>query len=331
MKNDIVGKTNLFSVVDYKSGLLRFLDQRKLPILESYVKCKTVKCVHDAIKNMVVRGAPAIGVAAAYGMALAQEHDENIITSAKLLKSSRPTAVDLFNAIDFMIDEHSKGNDLVNSAKKWDNSNRQKMMAIAKNGAKLIKQDMQILTHCNTGVLATNGYGTALGVIRFAHQQGKNVFVWVDETRPRFQGALTEWELSKFKIPHKVITDNMAGLVMQNKNIGMVIVGADRIAKNGDTANKIGTYTVAVLAKRHNIPFYVAAPKSTFDMHLNSGKDIKIEERNCNEVLYVKGNRIYGPNADCYNPAFDVTPVELITGFITEDGVFSSVSEMNFD
>jgi len=296
--------------------------------------------VAAAIKNMVVRGAPAIGAAAAYGMALAAgslqgKERESLLAgleeAARGLKATRPTAVNLAWAVERMMN--------FARSQKTENPSRlaellwaeaEKIAAedvvtnkkIGQHGAKLIPQKARILTHCNAGALATVDYGTALGVIRSAVEQGKEVTVFVDETRPYLQGSrLTAWELQQEGIPATLIADNMAGFLMQKGEIDLVIVGADRIAANGDVANKIGTYSLAVLAQAHKIPFYVAAPLSTFDLKIDSGSLIPIEERSARELTHFAGVQIAPSGIKCYNPAFDVTPAALITAIITETGI----------
>ncbi len=327
---------------------LLLLDQRKLPLKEEWIECTTYECVAKAIEDMVVRGAPAIGVVAAYGVVLGAkeltgEAKNYVEFKAKLevivnrLAATRPTAVNLFWALRRMKKIINAGSDISDivqaleteaiSIEKQDVETNRK---IGYFGAELLSSREVILTHCNTGALATAGYGTALGVVRAAVELGKDITVFVDETRPYLQGArLTAWELQQEGIPYYLITDNMAGWFMSLGEITCVIVGADRIARNGDTANKIGTYTLSVLAKEHGIPFYVAAPTSTFDLSIDSGIEIPIEERNPNEVLYChcKDCRIAPYGAKVKNPAFDVTPHENITGIITEKGVIVSPNE----
>lgn len=303
--------------VEFKDNRIVMIDQRKLPHKEETIICSTVEETAEAIRNMSVRGAPAIGVAAAYGMIFAKDLD----SAAKTLKSARPTAVDLMNAVDFVLKECGDGSAPESAAKKWHQTILDKTKKICENGAKLIKDGETVLLHCNAGPLATAAYGTSLGAVIEAKIQGKNIFTYVDETRPRFQGALTSWELLKADVPHKIITDSMAAMLMKDKKINCVMVGADRIVKNGDFANKIGTYSLAVLAKTHKIPFYVFAPLSTFDFKLRSGKKIIVEERNELEVLEVDGKRIYPSESHAFNPAFDVTPAKYVTAYITEFGI----------
>lgn len=306
---------------------LYLLDQRKLPHETVYVLCKDHIDVARAIKDMVVRGAPAIGVAAAYGVALGVKNLSlaKIDEIVDLLSKTRPTAVNLFWALERMRKKalsSSSWEELLEEAKAIHEEDIKANERIGKFGAHLIPQSANVLTHCNAGALATGGFGTALGVIRFAVKQGKKVRVFADETRPVLQGArLTTWELMMDGIEVTLITDNMAGYLMSKGEIDLVIVGADRIASNGDVANKIGTYSLAVLAKHHGIPFYVAAPTSTVDLSIPSGKDIPIEERDPREVLEINGVKIAPSGVKVFNPAFDVTPAELISAIITEKGI----------
>jgi len=319
------------------------IDQRKLPAEEVYVHCRTAAEVARAIKTMVIRGAPAIGVAAAMGIALGmrksqatgtQKFAAEFYKTCELMASTRPTAVNLFWAIERMkrvfaaavekgesVDEIKAI--LEREADKIHDEDVASCRAMGAFGAEVVPADAHVLTHCNAGALATAGYGTALGVIRGAVEAGKQVAVFADETRPFLQGArLTAWELVRDNIPTTVITDNMAGALMRQGRVNFVVVGADRIAANGDTANKIGTYTVAVLAREHNIPFYVAAPLSTIDLKTPDGSAIPIEERNAREVTHVGGSQLAPDGASVWNPAFDVTPNHLIAGIITERGIF---------
>ncbi len=303
-------------------GVVKAIEQRLLPSKFKIVSIKSYKEMAEAICNMTIRGAPSIGAAAAYGMALAWLHKEDIHKAAKLLKSTRPTAHDLFYAVDLMLARHEEGDDLVRAAEAYADSIVVMCHRIGQNGARLIKDGHRILTHCNAGALATVDFGTALAPIRVAHRSGKNLFVYVDETRPRLQGAkLTAWELLNEGIDHRIIPDNAAGHYMKD-SVDLVIVGADRIARNGDFANKIGTYEKAVLAKENRVPFYVAAPISTFDLKIKSGKSIPIEERSEDEVLMVHDCRVAPEGSRALNPAFDVTPARYVKGFITERGVF---------
>ncbi len=303
-----------------ENGIVRLLDQSLLPFEEKTVSCSSVELVADAISSMKVRGAPAIGVAAAFGMSLAYSAGFDLKRAAALLKSTRPTAINLVWAVDRVL----ASKDPVAEARKIEQEDLAANLALSRNGASLIQSGDSILTHCNAGFLATAGeYGTALGVIKFAHQEGKKIHVYADETRPRLQGArLTAWELSKEGIPHTLICDDMAGYLMSKKKISKAIVGADRIlASTGSVVNKIGTYSVAVLAKYHNIPFYVAAPYSTIDFNLRSDSDIIIEERSLDEVLQVNGSPISTAKS-AINPSFDITPASLVTAVITERGIF---------
>jgi methylthioribose-1-phosphate isomerase len=318
------------------------IDQRKLPASEVYVTCKTANEVAKAIKTMVIRGAPAIGVAAAMGIAVGMTRSRATGTkqfttefqkTCELMAGTRPTAVNLFWAIERMkkafaaaaqdgqsVDEIKKR--LVAEARAIHDEDVQSCRTMGAHGATLVPSSARILTHCNAGALATAGYGTALGVIRAAAEQGKTIAVLADETRPFLQGArLTAWELVKDGINTTVITDNMAGAMMRQGQVDLVVVGADRIAANGDVANKIGTYTVAVLAKEHGIPFYVAAPLSTVDLNTADGSRIPIEERNEREVTHVGSNRLTPDGAQIRNPAFDVTPAQYVTAIITERGI----------
>ncbi|HUQ50246.1 MAG TPA: S-methyl-5-thioribose-1-phosphate isomerase [Terriglobales bacterium] len=321
------------------SGVV-FIDQTKLPTEETYVTCATYQEVADAIFTMIVRGAPAIGVAAAMGVALGTR-DAQAATVAELrpqfvkicetLAATRPTAVNLFWAIRRMRDKFEALSSLaVPELKKALIKEAQLMhaeditacMTMGKNGAALMPASGGVLTHCNAGALATCGYGTALGVIRAAVEAGHKINVFADETRPFLQGSrLTAWELMKDGIPTTVIADNMAGVMMKQGKVGAVIVGADRIAANGDVANKIGTYSVAILAREHNIPFYVAAPWSTVDMETADGDHIPIEQRNAREMTHMVGKQVTPDNVRVENPAFDVTPNKYITAIITERGV----------
>ena len=299
----------------FENNIVKFIDQRKLPYKFEIYTAKTVDDIAFAIKDMIVRGAPAIGAAAAYGMVLGKG---KIHETANKLRKTRPTAYDLFYAIDYMEGEINKGKNPIDAANNYVEDVIDQCKNIGKNGEKLIEDGMRILTHCNAGALATVDYGTALAPIRLAHRNGKKLFVYADETRPRCQGLLTSWELMQEGIKHSVIADNAAGYFMKNGEIDMVIVGADRIAKNGDFANKIGTYEKAVLAKENDIPFYVAAPVSTFDKNIEDGSQIKIEERGRDELAKINGKTIMPEWIVVKNPAFDVTPSKYVTGYITE-------------
>jgi methylthioribose-1-phosphate isomerase len=318
------------------------IDQRKLPAEEVYVRCKTAAEVARAIKTMVIRGAPAIGVAAAMGIALGmrkstatgtQKFAAEFYKMCEMMAATRPTAVNLFWAIERMkrafaaaaaagesVDQIKER--LEREAQAIHDEDIASCRAMGAFGAAVVPPEARILTHCNAGALATAGYGTALGVIRGAVEAGKRVAVFADETRPFLQGArLTAWELVRDGIPTTVITDNMSGALMRQGKVDLVVVGADRIAANGDTANKIGTYGVAVLAREHKIPFYVAAPLSTIDLDTPDGSRIPIEERSAKEVTHVAGAQLAPEGALVWNPAFDVTPHHLIAGIITERGI----------
>ena len=300
--------------IRWKGDRLDLLDQRMLPDKTVYVTCRTASQVADAIRDMVVRGAPAIGCAAAFGVVLGKSTKE----SFDILAKSRPTAVNLFWALERM----TGAKDPEAEAQAIFEEDLAANRAIGRHGAGLIPAGARMLTYCNTGALATSGHGTALGVLRTAFEQKKNISVVACETRPYLQGArLTAWECMQEGIPCTLVTDNMAGYLMAKGEVDAVIVGADRIAANGDTANKIGTYMVAVLAKRHGLPFYVAAPLSTFDLKIPDGSAIVIEERPAQEVTGYRGMRWAPEGVAVRNPAFDVTPAELITGIICEKGV----------
>jgi len=305
---------------------LELLDQRLLPGEEKWVECRTAESVASAIRDMVVRGAPAIGVAAAFGVALAALGGHNVRAAGEVLRASRPTAVNLGWAIDRMLRvARSSGpgaQTLVAEAEAILREDVEANMRMGRFGAELLGSTATVLTHCNAGALATGGYGTALGVIRAAVEGGKKIAVFADETRPYLQGArLTAWELQRDGIDVTVITDNMSGHFFQQGRFDAAIVGADRIAANGDTANKIGTYTVAVLANAHGVPFYVAAPLSTIDVRCPDGRSIPIEERSGAEVVEAFGTRIAPEGVAVRHPAFDVTPAALITAIITDRGV----------
>ena len=317
---------------------IRIIDQTKLPHEEVFLDLNDYPDVIEAIKTLRIRGAPDIGVAAAYGFVVgaqkidAASKDEflsELLTVKEALASSRPTAVNLFWALKRMYQAAQSCEDvqqinaaLLDEAKRIDAENDEANRRLSEFGAELIQDGFTILTHCNAGSLATAGYGTALGIIKMAKEQGKRVKVFADETRPLLQGArLTTWELLQDNIPVTLITDNMAGHFMKKGEIDCAIVGADRIAANGDVANKIGTYTVAVLAKEHGIPFYVAAPVSTIDFSLSSGDDIPIEERNPEEVTHFRGVSTAPEGVNVANPAFDVTPYRYVSAIITENGV----------
>jgi methylthioribose-1-phosphate isomerase len=304
--------------VRWKGDRLELLDQRKLPDETTYVTCRTAAETAAAIRDMVVRGAPAIGCAAAFGIALDAMRGASLTAAEAILAQSRPTAVNLFWALKRM----RRAADPEAEALAIFAEDIAACRTMGAHGAALIPDGARIMTHCNAGALATAGHGTALGVIRSARDAGKSISVIANETRPYLQGArLTAWEMVQEKIPVTLIADNMAGHLMSCGEVDLVIVGADRIAANGDTANKIGTYTLAVLAKRHSLPFYIAAPISTFDASLKDGSQIPIEERASAEVTGYGGKRWAPEGVSVRNPAFDVTPAELISAIVTERGV----------
>ena len=339
----------MVKTIEWTEGGVVMIDQRRLPAEETYVTCRDYHQVADAIRSMVIRGAPAIGVAAAMGVALGVEQaaaarpgggqsadgklDGEMESVCAVLAATRPTAVNLFWAIERMkkrygalraagagLEAVRKG--LVEEALAIHREDIEINKAIGHHGAPLLPPGAGVMTHCNAGALATAGYGTALGVIRAAVESGNTLAVYANETRPFLQGArLTVWELQQDHIPVTLLTDNMAGYMLASGKIGAVVVGADRIAGNGDVANKIGTYTVAVLAKENNVPFYVAAPISTLDLTLASGKEIPIEERSPDEVTKVFGTPVAPPGTRVMNPAFDITPARYVTAIITEHGV----------
>ena len=328
--------------IEWKDGIVRMLDQTRLPLEVTFFDCRTYHDVAKGIKDLIIRGAPAIGIAAAMGVALgAQEintknfknfYDE-LEKVCNHIGSTRPTAVNLFWAINRMKEFTLSNKEkpiieikkvLIDEANRILQEDIEACKTMGRHGAQFIKDGDTILTHCNAGALATGGYGTALGVIRAAKEEGKEIKVFADETRPVLQGArLTAWELMEDGIPVTLITDNMAGYFMKKGMINLCIVGADRIARNGDVANKIGTYSVAVLAREHGIPFYVAAPLSTIDFNIPSGEHIPIEERNPAEVSHIFGKTQIAPSkVRILNPAFDVTPARYIAAIITEKGCF---------
>src|SRR5579864_5676310 len=330
----------MIQTLEWTDSGVRFIDQTKLPMEEVYVTCKTFGEVADVIRTMVVRGAPAIGVAAAMGIALGVQKSkaetvgelkEDFDRCWELIRQTRPTAVNLFWAIRRMQEKFESlrirplpqiKRALIDEAKRMHAEDIAANQAMGRLGATLMPASGGVLTHCNAGALATCGYGTALGVIRAAVESGKKLHVFADETRPFLQGSrLTAWELMKDHIPTTLIADNMAGSMMQQGKIDAVIVGADRIAANGDVANKIGTYTVAVLAKEHGIPFYVAAPFSTVDMETPDGSRIPIEQRSTREITHFAGKAIAPDGVKVENPAFDVTPAKYVAAIITERGI----------
>lgn len=322
-----------YRAVWFEDGKVKMIDQPLLPHKFEIVEYSDYRDVAKAIKTMVIRGAPSIGAAGAYGMALASVQGEDLKEAAEVLSKTRPTAQDLFYGIEKVLKEVKSGKDAVKIADQIADDYADSCEKIGEYGAKLLKDGMRINTHCNAGWLATLDWGTALSPVYKAKRQGKDVFVFVDETRPRSQGSrLTAYELLEEGVDHAVIADNATGYFMKKGEIDMVIVGSDRIAINGDVANKIGTYARAVLAKENNIPFYVAAPIATIDQKSSSGDDIPIEERNSDEVLFACGYdedtkamkkvRIAPKGSKARNPAFDVTPAKYIKGIITEKGIF---------
>jgi methylthioribose-1-phosphate isomerase len=337
-----------YQSISWQEDHLVILDQTQLPLREIYSDVNTIGQVWDAIKKLKVRGAPAIGIAGAYGLYLGiRDLESKNFTSFNVelnrwieyLKSSRPTAVNLSWALERINQTvfANKDKDLeeikdiiLETAKTIHDEDKRVCAQIGKNGAKLVKKGWNILTHCNTGGLATGAYGTALSVILHADADEKDIHVWVDETRPLLQGArLTTWELKQAEVLFHMITDSAAGSLMQQGKVDMVVVGADRVTANGDTANKIGTYSLAVLAKENEIPFYVALPLSTFDLQTETGDEIEIEERDEEEVTHLAKTPITPKKTDAYNPAFDVTPHRYITGFITEKGIVEPDFEKN--
>jgi methylthioribose-1-phosphate isomerase len=330
----------MIQTLEWTQSGVRFIDQTKLPTEETYVNCTTHEEVADVIRTMVVRGAPAIGVAAAMGIALGVQNSKagnadelklELDQICEVIGKTRPTAVNLFWAIRRMQEKFVSLRErtlpqiklaLIEEAQRMHAEDIAANRAMGRHGAALMPASGGVLTHCNAGALATCGYGTALGVIRAAVEQGKKIHVYADETRPFLQGSrLTAWELMKDGIPTTVISDNMAGAMMKQRKIGAIVVGADRIAANGDVANKIGTYTVAVLAKEHSIPFYVAAPFSTIDLDTPDGDRIPIEQRDAREVTHIASKQMVPDGVQVENPAFDVTPAKYLTAIITERGV----------
>lgn len=304
----------------FEDNTFWLLDQRKLPFEEAWVPCQSAQHVAAGIQQMVVRGAPAIGVAAAYGMVLAHLVGEDLAQADEALRKSRPTAVNLFYALDRMRPHWGSLEASLAEAKAIWSEVEQTELAISQHGARVLRG--QVLTHCNTGPLATGGYGTALGAIIEAHRQGRVSHVWADETRPYLQGArLTAYELQKAAVPATLISDNMAAYMMAQGKVDAVMLGADRMALNGDFANKIGTYGLAVLARYHGIPFYPALPLSSVDPRLEDGVGIPIEQRSAHEVTVIRGQHIAPEGFPAAHPAFDVTPHYLVTGIVTEKGV----------
>jgi translation initiation factor eIF-2B subunit alpha/methylthioribose-1-phosphate isomerase len=345
MKVRIGNISKNYRTVWLEDRIIKMIDQTKLPYKFEIYNCSNYKQTADAIKKMIVRGAPVIGVTTAYAMLQAcfeapeNNFDDYVKNAANTLRNTRPTAYNLFWAIDRILKVIEKGKSIhekislaKKEAEKIANEDIETCKKIGEYGNKLIKDGYKILTHCNAGALATVDYGTALSPIRFAHDEGKKIFVFVDETRPRCQGSkLTAWELLQEDIPHSIIADNAAGYYMKKGEINICIVGADRVTADGSVANKIGTYEKAVLAKENGIPFYVAVPTSTIDLNIKSGKDIPIEERDEEEVTHILGFsesslkkvRIAPEGSHARNPAFDVTQAKYISGFITEKGIIN--------
>jgi methylthioribose-1-phosphate isomerase len=329
-----------FQTLSWQGNRLRLLDQRRLPHELIYLDLTSVEEVAEAIRNMTIRGAPAIGVAAAYGLALAAKSVTamrssifiaEITSAAALLRQARPTAVNLTWAIDRILRLVAANQNLspaklcgliLDEAHRMAAEDIEINRRIGQNALHLVPQNAVFFHHCNTGALATVGFGTALGIIRTAHENGRNVFVYVDETRPRLQGSrLTAWELQQMGIPFALVVDGASAHIMRTRPVDLVTFGCDRIAANGDTANKIGTFNLALAAKAHGIPVYSAAPTSTIDLSIQSGAEIKIEERDPEEITHIEGLPIAPAHTPVFNPAFDVTPAEYITAFITENGV----------
>ncbi len=338
----------MVKTLSWEEDRVLLIDQTKLPVEKTYVICEDYRAVADAIKNMIVRGAPAIGVAAAMGMALGALHIETdsyeqfrqqFEEICHVFSQTRPTAVNLFWAIDHMKALVNANSDrsveelkslLKNEAVRMGEEDIEINRQIGAMGNELIPEGARILTHCNAGALATAGYGTALGVIRAAHEAGKNIEVFACETRPFLQGArLTAWELKESGIPVTVITDGMAGYAMHKKELNLVITGADCICSNGDVANKIGTYGLSILAREHRIPFYVAAPLSTINPSCGRGEGVAIEERDRTEVTHIAGKRIAPEGVEVWNPAFDITPSKYVSAIITEKGVVRKPYKQN--
>ena len=322
MRVTVDGRPQELRTVWYEDGTVKLLDQRFLPFEIRIHEAHNLEELAVAIEDMVVRGAPAIGAAAAYGVAQARIQGIGLREAAERLRKTRPTGHDLFYALDFMARSIDAGEDPRAAADRYAQDDVERCRAIGAHGAKLIKSGMRVLTHCNAGALAAVDYGTALAPLRVAHEQGRKFFVYVSETRPRLQGArLTAWELVQEGIEHAILPDSAAGHFLSHGEVDLVLVGADRIAANGDTANKIGTYMKAVVARENGVPFYVAAPTSTVDLTIPNGAKIPIEERSPQEVLQFAGTPVAPKESPARNPAFDVTPAKYITGIITEKGI----------
>ena len=321
MKATIDGVQKDIRAVWFENGRVMMIDQRRLPSEIVIVGFEDHLDVAEAIRNMTTRGAPSIGATAAYAMCLAALNGCDLVKAATDIKSARPTAYDLFYAVDYMSARLSEGADPVEAADGYAQMMVDKCTAIGRNGGRLIEDGMKLMTHCNAGALATVDVGTALAPMRDAHSRGVDFFVYVSETRPRLQGMqLTAWELAQEGIDHRIIPDGASAYYM-SQGVDMIITGADRIAANGDFANKIGTFDKAIVAKHFGIPFYVAAPASTFNLDMSDGSKIVIEQRSEDEVCVMNGQRIAPAESHALNPAFDVTPAELVTGFITEKGI----------
>ncbi|MGB9882306.1 MAG: S-methyl-5-thioribose-1-phosphate isomerase [Methanomassiliicoccales archaeon] len=321
MRVIVEGRVAEVRAVWFEDNKVKMIDQRTLPHefrILSFCRCDEVA---EAIRNMTIRGAPSIGAAAAYGLALSALNGDDLETAANMMRRTRPTANDLFYAVDYMLKAITSGEEPVTASNAYADAIVEKCKRIGKNGSSLIRDHSKVMTHCNAGALASVDVGTALAPLRIARDEGKDFFVYVSETRPRLQGMrLTSWELLNEGIPHAIIADAASGHYMK-KDVDLIIVGADRIVSNGDFANKIGTFEKAVLAKELGIPFYVAAPVSTFDFSIESGDEIPIESRSEDEVTEIEGRRIAPEGARALNPAFDVTPSRYVTGFITEVGI----------
>ena len=311
--------------IEWRDGVVRLIDQRRLPEELVLLECRTVDELCDAISTLAVRGAPALGAAGAMGIALAATTGEPLADAARRLKATRPTAVNLAWGVDRTL----SADDPVAEAQRIAAEDVECNRRIGAHGAELLPRGSRVLTHCNAGALACVGYGTAVGVIRAAHEQGREPSVWVDETRPVLQGArLTAWELARLGIPFRLVADVMAAGLMAAGEVDAVVVGADRIAANGDVANKVGTYGLAVLAKHHGVPFYVAAPRSTLDPATPTGAEIPVERRSADEVAALAGRRVAPADVQVENRAFDVTPAELVTAYVTEAGVARAATDL---
>lgn len=323
----MTGRDPIPPTIEWRRGRVRLIDQRALPARLRFVECETVDELVDAIRALVVRGAPALGVAGAYGVALAaatRPRRDQVRRAAARLAGTRPTAVNLASGVALALEafERDGASGALDAARELASADVAANRALGAHGSALVPDGARILTHCNAGALACAGYGTALGVVRWAHEAGRSVHVWVGETRPVLQGArLTAWELDRLGIDHAVIADAAAGSLMAGGEVDLVVVGADRVAANGDVANKVGTYPLAVLARAHGIPFYVAAPTTTLDLRCSDGSAIPVEQRDPTEVLTAMGRRVAPAGTAARNPAFDVTPARLVSAIITERGI----------